>query len=177
MSDPFLGEIRMVGFNYAPTGWALCNGQLLQISQNSALFALLGTTYGGDGRSTFALPDLRARVPLHQGQGAGTSVYSPGQSGGVEKVTLTAAQVPAHSHGLAAHDGTGSSPSASGNFIASPSDATTGEALNAFSPTANVVMNAQAISASGGGQPHENMQPYLCLNFIIATEGIFPPRS
>jgi len=177
MSDPFLGEIRMVGFNYAPEGWALCNGQILPISQNSALFALLGTTYGGDGRITFALPDLRARVPLHQGQSAGTDVYPIGQVGGVERVTLTTAQVPAHSHGLAAHNGAGSSPSAAGTFIASPADPATGEALNAFSPTTNTVMNAQAIAASGDGQPHENRQPYLCLNFIIATQGIFPPRG
>jgi microcystin-dependent protein len=177
MSDPFIGEIRMVGFDYAPSGWALCNGQLLTIAQNSALFSLLGTRFGGDGRNTFGLPDLRARVPLHQGQGVGTGTYTIGQRGGAESVTLGTAQLPPHTHALAAHGGAGSSPSASGTFIATPSDPATGAALNAFSPTSDAAMNAQAIAASGGGQAHENMQPYLCVNFVIATTGIYPTRD
>ncbi|MGZ8215218.1 MAG: phage tail protein [Methylosarcina sp.] len=176
MSEPFIGEIRMVGFNYAPQGWALCDGQLLSIAQNSALFALLGTTYGGNGQTTFALPDLRGRVPLHPGQGPGLSPYILGQSSGVESVTLTANQMPAHSHAIAANSNPGEVDSPSGNFAAGIADPNSGTPLNAFAASANATMNPTVVGAAGGSQPHTNLQPSLCVNFIIALEGIFPSR-
>lgn len=176
MSEPFIGEIRMVGFNYAPRGWALCNGQLLGIAQNSALFALLGTTYGGDGRATFGLPDLRGRVAIHQGDGPATSPYVMGQAGGSETVTLLSTQMPAHSHGLTAFNG---SPSTNNPTSAVISSAQTevGETINSFAASPNTLMSPAAISPSGGSQPHNNIQPYLCVNFIIALEGIYPSRN
>ncbi len=178
MSDPFVGEIRMVGFNFAPVGWALCDGQLLSIAQNTALFSLLGTTYGGNGTTNFALPDLRGRIPLHQGQGPGLSPYVLGQSSGSENVTLTNAQMPAHSHTLAAASVVGGSASPQNNFIAEVLDPNTGAGVNAFNTTSNGgTMNPGAISTSGGNQPHNNIQPYLCVNFIIALQGIFPSRN
>jgi microcystin-dependent protein len=174
MSEPFIGEIRMVGFTYAPQGWALCDGQLLSIAQNSALFALLGTTYGGNGQTTFALPDLRGRVPLHPGQGPGLSPYVLGQSSGAETVTLTATQIPAHNHTVAANSGSGSAENPVGNFPAAITDPNTGAPFNAFAASANGTMNPTAVGIAGGSQPHTNLQPYLCVNFIIALEGIFP---
>ena len=172
MSEPFLGEIRMVGFNFTPRGWAMCNGQLLSIAQNSALFALVGTIYGGDGQSTFALPDLRGRLPLHQGQGPGLSSYVIGESIGVESVTLISTQLPMHQHGVVvARDG-GRTSSPSGNLLAS------GEADVYTHDTGSAVqMSPQEVALAGGSQPHPNLQPYLCINFVIALEGIFPSRS
>jgi microcystin-dependent protein len=177
MSEPFLGEIRMVGFNFAPRGWALCNGQLMSIAQNTALFSLLGTTYGGNGQTTFALPDLRGRAPLHQGQGPGLTPRTIGESSGSEAVTLLITEIPAHTHLLEASSGTGNANTATSNFIASTSDPNTGEAFNSFATAANTTMNPASIGVSGGSQPHENMQPYLCVNFVIALEGIFPSRN
>lgn len=172
MADPFIGEIRMAGFNFAPNGWARCEGQLLSIAQNTALFSLLGTQFGGNGQTTFALPDLRGRVPIQRGQGPGLSSYSIGEVVGSEQVTLTAAQIPGHSHGLvAARDGARSD-QPSGNLLAS------GEADVFSRDTGNpVAMAATAVAPTGGSQPHQNMQPYLCVNFIIALFGIFPPRN
>jgi microcystin-dependent protein len=177
MSEPFIGEIRMVGFNFAPRGWALCNGQLLSIAQNTALFSLLGTTYGGNGQTTFALPDLRGRVPLHQGQGPGLTPRTIGESSGTETVTLLSSQMPAHNHTLAAFNSPGSLDTPTGNVIANIVDPNTGGPATLFSATADTTMNPASIGISGGNQPHENMQPYLCVNFVIALEGIFPSRN
>ncbi|MEC4750559.1 tail fiber protein [Methylomicrobium sp. Wu6] len=177
MAEAFLGEIRMVGFNYAPQGWALCDGQVLSISQNTALFALLGTTYGGNGQTTFALPDLRGRVPVHPGQGPGLSPYVLGQSSGVEAVSLNAAQIPAHSHPVAANSNSGGADSPIGNFPAAITDPNSGASINAFATTANGAMNPGVVGVTGGSQPHTNLQPSLCVNFIIALQGIFPSRS
>jgi microcystin-dependent protein len=166
VSEPFIGEIRLFGGNFAPVGWALCNGQLLSISQNDALFALIGTTYGGDGQTTFALPDLRGRVPVHQGAG---SVI--GQTGGAEQVTLTANEVPAHGHALRATsvDGTSADPT---NAIWAESDART------YSTSApNATMHGTALGATGGGQAHPNMMPFVTVNFIIALQGVFPSQA
>jgi len=163
--EPFLGEVRAVSFGFAPKGWALCNGQLLQINRNQALFSILGTTYGGDGITTFALPNLQAKVPLHVGGG-----ISLGQSAGEQAVTLNTTQI-GHSHAIAAN-ATANSFTAAGNF---PASAPTGQ--NLYGPTADTTMNGQIISAAGGSQPHNNMQPYLVINYVIALQGIFPTRS
>jgi microcystin-dependent protein len=176
MSEPFVGEIRMTGFNFAPRGWALCNGQLLPIAQNQALFALLGTTYGGDGRVSFGLPDLRGRVPVHQGDGPLTSPYVMGQAGGTETVTLTTPQIPAHTHGLAGFNGSPTTNNPSGAFIAT-AQTPAGDGVNSFAPSTNAALSPASISASGGNQPHSNIQPYLCVNFVIALTGIFPSRN
>jgi len=199
MSDPFLGEIRMVGFNYAPRGWALCNGQLLGIQQNSALFALLGTTYGGNGQSNFALPNLQGRVPVHAGQSPGTSQYTLGEVSGTENVTLTANELPTHAHTVAL-SGTGNVSVALGASSANGNTPTPGPttvpakvanglaSLNAFSTTApnttllpvtttttvNVNGNTGLV---GNNLPVPIVQPYVVVNFIIATEGIFPSRN
>ncbi len=178
MANPFLGEIRMFGFNFAPQGWAFCNGQLLSISQNDALFALLGTTYGGNGVSTFGLPNFQSRVPIHQGQGSGLSPYVIGAFGGVENVTLTVAQTAAHTH-LVYADGdvpSNNSPSPSGNALAT--FATGGDIYaTAAGLKKAVTMNPLMIAAAGGGQPHPNIQPFLVVNFCIALQGIFPSRN
>ena len=172
MSNPFLGEIRMAGFNFAPRGWAFCAGQLLPISQNDALYALVGTTYGGDGVNTFGMPDLRGRLPINQGQGPGLSNYVIGQMSGTESVTLTAGQIPIHSHVINAASGGARSANPAGNLLGS------GEADIYTHDNANgVLMSPSTIAPSGGSQPHENMQPYLCVNFIIALEGVFPSRN
>jgi microcystin-dependent protein len=176
MSEPFIGEIRMVGFNYAPRGWALCNGQMLSIAQNTALFSLLGTTFGGDGISTFGLPDLRGRVPVHQGDGPATSPYVMGQVGGTETVTLLTSQIPAHTHGLAGFNGAPTTNNPSGAFIATAQTAD-GDGVNSFAPSTNAALSPASIGISGGSQPHNNLQPYLCVNFIIALEGIYPSRN
>ena len=163
MAEPFVGEIRLVGFSFAPRGWAFCDGQLLPISQNNALFSLFGTTYGGDGRTTFALPDLRGRVPIHKGQGPGLSRYVQGQKGGAETVTLTVAQIPAHSHNH------------SGNLR--PGDNPVGTS-NAVDVRQNIAPNATFNSQNtGGGQSHENRPPYLVLNFVVALVGLYPSRQ
>lgn len=168
MTTPFLGMIITVGFNFAPRGWAQCNGQILPIAQNTALFSLLGTTYGGNGQTTFALPDLRSRVPVHTGQGPGLSSYDLGQQGGQESVTLNVNEMPLHQHSAAATGAfatknPGGQVPAPGGAYGSPPDATN--------------MHANMIRPAGGSQPHENVQPYLTINFCIALEGIYPSRN
>jgi len=165
MSSPFIGEIRMFGGNFAPVGWAFCNGALVAIDQNDALFNLIGTTYGGDGQTTFALPDLQSRVPVHVGPG-----FALGQSAGVETVTLTSSQIPAHSHVPQANAGVGSQSSPAGGVWAQST-------LNQFSSAApSVTMAPQALGSSGGSQPHDNMVPFLVVNFILSLFGIFPSQ-
>ena len=175
MQDPWLGEIALVAFNFAPLGWAVCNGQILSISQNTALFSLLGTTFGGDGRTTFALPDLRSRVPLCFGQGNGLSNYNMGDNGGVEGVTLNSQQMPVHTHSYnpqaSASGGTALSP-ANGLWAESPDGNTLYK-----TGASNASMAPQTIGNTGGSQAHENRQPYLALNYIIALQGIFPSRN
>ena len=167
MSEPFIGSIILFAGNFAPRGWAFCNGQLLPIAQNTALFSILGTTYGGNGQTTFALPDLRGRVPLHPGTGPGLSQYTLGQSAGAETITLTSSEMPAHTHVQPASNGdqTTNRPNAAvparGGVYAGTTD---GSALDPTSP-------------AGGSQPHSNLQPYLAVNYIIALEGIFPSRN
>jgi microcystin-dependent protein len=165
--DPFIGEIRMFGGTFAPRGWADCNGQLLQISQNDALHSLIGTTYGGDGQTTFGLPDLRSRIPISM---QGTNI---GQAAGTETVTLTPAMNPAHAHPASCGgDATSASP-LNAYWAKDP-----GNAVAEFSNQApNAVMASDAITIAGGGQPHDNIQPYLCIRYIIALEGIYPPRN
>lgn len=172
MSDPYVAEIRIFAGNFAPQGWALCNGQLMPISQNTALFSLLGTTYGGDGIRTFALPNLQGCVPVNFGQGPGLSDYVLGESTGVPNVTLQQTQMPTHGHTLQAHPGPANNTQPSGNSLARPTN--TSIYSNALP---NESMGAAAISVTGSSQPHDNMQPYLVLNFIIALQGIFPPRN
>jgi microcystin-dependent protein len=171
VSEPFLGEIRMFGFSFAPDGWALCNGQLLPISQNTALFSLLGTTYGGDGTTTFALPDLQSRVPVHQGQGAGLSSRVQGQAGGTETVTLAATQMPEHTHPVKASSSAAASGIPEGRAMARSSSHIYHD------PDASTVMNAKMLGDAGGSEPHGNIQPYLVLNFCISLTGIFPSQS
>jgi microcystin-dependent protein len=166
MSDPFIVEIRMFGGNFAPIGWLLCQGQTLPISGFEPLFTLIGTTYGGDGVNTFVLPDLRSRLPVHQ-----ASTYPLGAVGGAETVVLTSQNLPAHSHSALAANSAGTASSPTGNYWASGS-------TNEYSTQApNTTMNPAALSAAGGNQPHDNMPPFLVINFIIATEGIFPSQS
>lgn len=173
MSDPFLGEIRMFGFGFAPKGWASCNGQLLPISQNQALFSLLGTTYGGDGRTTFALPDLRGRVPINQGQGPGLSAYAIGQQAGSESETLAVNQLPAHNHPVNAAGGPTSNKPA-GNVLAGAG----GPRANTYAAAPDgTVLHAGAVGQAGGGQPHNNVQPTVAVSFCIALTGIYPPRD
>jgi microcystin-dependent protein len=167
--EPFLAEIIMFGGNFAPRGWALCDGQLLAINEYQALFSLLGTTYGGDGRTSFGLPDLRGRVSIHPGSGPGLTTRQLGQKGGTENNTLTTAQLPAHNHALAAKE-EGNAADPSGTFIA-------GTGSNAFGTTADRTMNAAAISNTGGGQSVNNIQPFQCVNYIIALQGVFPSRN
>lgn len=175
MADPFVAEISIFSFNFAPRGWAECNGQLMPISQNTALFALLGTTYGGDGKSTFALPDLQDRTPMMWGHGPGLSLYDLGQEGGQDSVTLTEANLPPHAHEFQALPGSPSS--------RSPADAGWAGTARAqvthyaASGQANVQMSPAALAPTGSSVPHNNRQPYLGLKFCIAMQGIFPPRS
>jgi microcystin-dependent protein len=172
MSNFFLGTIRLVGFNFAPVGWALCQGQTLPISQNTALFSLLGTYFGGDGQQTFNLPDLRGRVAVNQGQGPGLSNYAQGQPGGAESVSLIVNQAPTHTHTMmAATNVTAPNP---GPGLALGTPATAVKMYGAASPTA---LAPTSIGPFGSGGPHENRQPYLALNYIIALTGIFPSRS
>lgn len=182
MSSPFVAEIRMFGFNFAPTGWALCNGQLLPISQNTALFSLLGTTYGGNGQTTFALPDLQAAVPIHPGQGPGLSDRVLGEASGSDSVTLTTSEIPLHNHSFNVTTTVGTVTTSSGNQLAKPQ---TGNPVSGitqgryFSTGAtNATLNpATSIVPNGSGQPHNNLMPYLVVNFCIALQGIFPPRG
>lgn len=168
MSEPFIGEIQIFAFDFAPKGWASCNGQILPIAQNQALFSLLGTTYGGNGQTTFALPDLRGRVPIHP-DNAG---FTQGQVSGSEGVTLLVSQIPAHTHSVSAQAASGTVATPVGNF---PGQLPAGRAI--FSNTAGSQMNAGAVSNAGGSQPHSNMQPYTVLNICIALTGIFPSRN
>ena len=166
--DPFLGEIRLVPFNFAPKGWAFCDGRLLPINQNQALFALLGTTYGGDGRTTFALPDQRGRVALGAGASATGSTYALGATGGEESVKLVVGQLPSHSHPVRANSGAATKKDPVGSVPAKG---------GAYAATQNAKMNTVMLGKSGGGQAHENRQPYLTLNYIIALYGIFPSQN
>ena len=171
MSEPFLGEIRIFTCDYPPKGWALCEGQLLSIRQYTALFSILGTYYGGDGHTTFALPDLRGRVPLDQGEGPGRSSYAPGEFGGVEYVTLQEAQLPPHTHGVTVSLGDANARTPADEMLAS------GIGIGMYGqPPAGVRLDPRALSTVGGNQPHNNMQPYLACNFCIALQGIFPTR-
>jgi microcystin-dependent protein len=172
MADPFVAEIRMFGFNFAPRGWAFCNGQLIPISQNTALFSLLGTNYGGDGRTNFALPNLQSASALGADQGPGLSLRSVGESGGSAAVSLLESQVPAHSHALRATT-TATSSNPAGAALA-PVAAGGGEAYRS-APNATTFMGSDALTAAGG-TAHNNRQPYLALNFCIALQGVFPPR-
>lgn len=174
MSDPFVAEIRIFAGNFAPKGWAFCNGQLMPISQNTALFSLLGTIYGGDGKSTFALPDLQGRAPMHPGQGPGLSLHDLGESAGSETVTLLETEMPAHGHNVATTQSRFTLGSPGGNALTGSRNASTYQ-TNTGSNL--VAMNPAAVGPSGGSLPHNNRQPYLTLNFIIALQGIFPPRS
>ena len=173
MGQPYVGEIRLVGFNFAPVGWMFCNGQLLPIDQYTTLFQLIGTTYGGDGQSTFALPNLQSRVIVHQGQGPGLSNYVIGQNAGVETVTLTTSQIPIHNHAAECSSSAGSQSSPAGNLWAADAAGLTAE----YSNTQNGQMNAAAIGQSGGSQPHENRMPVLAMNYIISLFGIFPSQT
>jgi microcystin-dependent protein len=170
MAQPYVGEIRMFGGNFAPVGWLFCDGSLQAISQNDTLFQLIGTTYGGDGQQTFALPDLRSRVPIHQGSGAGLSTYIIGQNGGVELVTLTTNQIPSHGHTPNASNAGGSDNPSNSFWANSPN----GKPYTAAPPA--VQMNAGTIASTGGNQPHNNTIPFLCLTFIISQFGIFPSQ-
>ena len=166
MSEPYIGEIRMFAGNFAPVGWNFCDGSVLPISDYTALFNLIGTTYGGDGQTTFALPDLRGRLPIHQGSG-----FVLGGNGGVEQVTLTVPQIPAHTHVATAQSAGGSSSSPAGGVWA-------GSNANQYSSNnSNATMKAGDIGATGGSQPHNNLMPYLCVNFIISLFGIYPSQG
>lgn len=172
--DPFVAEIRIFPFNFAPKGWAFCDGQLLPISQNTALFSLLGTTYGGDGKSNFALPNMQGNAPMHPGQGPGLSLHDLGETGGSDTVTLLESELPAHSHALNASGQPGEDASPSGEALAR----SVGAVLYQTNVSQNLVSMAPGVLApTGGGQPHNNMQPYLTLNFCIALQGVFPPRA
>lgn len=171
--DPFVAEIRIFPFNFAPRGWSWCDGQLLPLSQNTALFSLLGTTYGGNGKSNFALPDLQGSAPMHPGQGPGLSLHDLGETGGSETVTLLESEIPAHSHNLRAHalDLAELNAPASNRVLAASTNST------AYTAAANLVALApEALPPAGGDQPHNNLQPYLTFYFCIAQQGVFPPR-
>jgi microcystin-dependent protein len=170
MATPYLSEIRLVSFSFAPKGWALCNGQTLPINQNQALFSLIGTTYGGNGITTFSLPNLQGRVPVHMGSDPKGVSYIIGQAGGQTEVTLTTAEMPAHSHRARADSSAASRSSPAGNAWAD-------SASNPYSASANATMEPSIVAEAGDGQPHNNMPPYLVLNFVIALVGIFPSRN
>ena len=170
MSEPFLAEIRIVGFNFAPRGWAFCDGQILPINQNQSLYSLLGTTYGGDGRTTFALPDLRSRTPIHRGNG-----HTLGQKSGAETVTLTAAEIAAHTHAAKASSSAGDNATPAGDMLA---EMPAGDVIYRNPETATMTaLRSGTVTNAGGGQAHDNMQPYLTLAFVIALRGLFPSRN
>lgn len=173
MSDQFVAEIRMFGFNFAPRGWAFCNGQIMPISQNTALFSLLGTIYGGDGKNTFALPNMQGNAPLQQGQAPGLSLYALGEETGTPNVSLLQTEMPAHTHAFGAVSGLAERSNPSNNVYATAD----GENLYVTSAAGLTPMNPQMISVAGNGFPHNNMMPYLTLNFCIALQGIFPSRG
>jgi len=173
MADPFVAEIRVFPFNFAPTGWAFCNGQLMPLSQNTALFSLLGTTYGGNGKSNFALPNLQSSAAMHPGQGAGLSLRDLGEQGGAETITLLVSEMPTHTHSLTTypHD-------PADKFTPAGSALARSNNGNAYGPPSSLTnMAPQALAPAGGSLPHNNMQPYLTLNFCIALQGVFPPRG
>jgi microcystin-dependent protein len=171
MADPFVAEIRIFPFNFAPRGWAFCDGQLLPLSQNTALFSLLGTTYGGNGKSNFALPNLQGNVAMHPGQGPGLSLYDLGQTGGSDTVTLLESEIPAHTHQLRGQAAIGDSPVPTNNSLS--------RFTNGFQNTLSPLtpMAPEALPPAGGDQPHNNLMPYLTLSFCIALQGVFPPRG
>jgi microcystin-dependent protein len=172
MADPFVAEIRIFPFNFAPKGWAFCDGQILPISQNTALFSLLGTTYGGNGQSTFALPNMQGNAPMHPGQGPGLSLHDLGETGGSETVTLLESEIPAHSHSVVASEADAIERLPGGQLMA------TGITISQYQvPGPLTPLNPSALTPAGGDQPHNNMQPYLTLNFNIALQGVFPPRT
>ncbi|MHB8644751.1 MAG: phage tail protein [Thermomicrobiales bacterium] len=172
MGSPYIGEIRMFAGNFAPQGWAFCDGSVLPITGNETLFTLIGTTYGGDGVSTFALPDLRGRVPIHQGTDPFGNIYTIAQNGGVEQVALTTNQIPTHTHPFLASTNIANQSAVAGNVLAQPAAATI------YYPAAGAVsLNANSIGTTGGSQPHDNHQPYLGINFIISLFGIYPSQN
>jgi microcystin-dependent protein len=172
--DPFVAEIRIFGFNFAPKGWAFCDGQLLPLSQNTALFSLLGTTYGGDGKSNFALPNMQGNAPMHPGQGPGLSLHDLGETGGSETVTLLQSEIPSHSHFVRGHTADIADTKAPSSLVVL-AKSNNGQ-LYQTAATGLTLMSANALTPAGGDQPHNNMMPYLTLNFCIALQGVFPPR-
>lgn len=172
MATPFIGEVRMFGFTFAPRGWAFCQGQLLSIAQNTALFSILGTTYGGNGQTNFGLPDLRGRTPIHPGNGGGGS-YALGELSGEENHLLLATEMPQHTHLVACNSAAATAPLPTGNFWA----ASTSQIYTSSAAAASATTKADALASAGGSQSHTNMQPYLVLNFSIALQGIFPSRN
>ncbi len=174
MSSPFVAEIRIFGFNFAPVGWATCNGQIMPISQNTALFSLLGTTYGGDGKTTFALPNLQGSAPMHAGQGAGLSLRDLGEIGGEATVTLLQTEMPSHPHTAQAYPNAGGMDPTNNSWSLANQ-----RGISEYAPSSaqNVQMSPQALSIAGGSLPHNNLMPYLTVNFCIALQGIFPARS
>jgi microcystin-dependent protein len=171
--DPFVAEIRIFPFNFAPKGWAFCDGQILPLSQNTALFSLLGTTYGGDGKSNFALPNMQGNAPMHPGQGPGLSLHDLGETGGAESVILLQSEMPSHSHTWTAANSDGSDQSPLAELVAGGVGGISAYAI----PSALVPLGDNALTPAGGDQPHNNMQPYLTLNFCIALQGVYPPRT
>ncbi len=169
MANPYVGEIRMFAGNFAPAGWFFCEGQIVPISEYETLFQLIGTTYGGDGQNTFALPDLRGRLPVHQGNGPGLNSRILAETGGTETVTVTTAQMPAHTHPMLTNNAVANSPNPGNNLLGLST-----QVNMFFGDTPAQALNAASVSTVGGSQPHENMQPYLCLSFIISVYGIFP---
>jgi microcystin-dependent protein len=174
--EPFIAQIMLLGFNFAAKGWALCAGQIMSINSNQALFSILGTTYGGNGVQTFALPDLRGRVPIHWGQGPGQPVYVLGETGNTQSVTLNAGNLPLHTHLVSVSNGAGNNGSPSGNVLAQ-GPVISGANVSLYSTSSNTTMNATAIAPNGGNQPVSVLQPYLTLNYSIALTGIFPSRN
>jgi microcystin-dependent protein len=171
--DPFVAEIRIFPFNFAPKGWAFCDGQILPLSQNTALFSLLGTTYGGDGKSNFALPDMQGNAPMHPGQGPGLSLHDLGETGGSDTVSLLESEIPSHAHALMGSNQPGEDPQAVGEALARSVGANLYQASNA----GLVTMSDNILAPAGGDQPHNNMQPYLTFYFCIALQGVYPPRT
>jgi microcystin-dependent protein len=172
MADPFVAEIRIFPFNFAPKGWAWCDGQLMPLSQNTALFSLLGTTYGGNGKSNFALPDLEGRAPMHPGQGPGLSLHDLGETGGSETVSLLESEIPSHSHSETISVAEALQNDPTGQFYGN------GSGVNMYVPPGAIVsMAPESLAPAGGDQPHNNMQPYLTFYFCIALQGVFPPRG
>jgi microcystin-dependent protein len=178
MSNPFIGEIRMFGGNFAPLNWAFCNGALIAISQNDALFNLIGTTNGGDGTNTFALPNLQSRVPVHMGTASSGTTYLIGQQAGVENVTLLAGQIPSHTHALMSAGGTQTLAPSASTILATSATSTHTGSNNIYGPAPPTqTLNPAIIKNDGGSQPHSNLQPYLAVNFIISLSGVFPSRN